>query len=469
MPYSAHPETVSEPRRQHLYTMDQRNLILWHHYRKKKMCLALFVFIMGLLDKQTPNRRVWIKHWVARRKALGLHHNLFLELQLEDPDKYRRQVIIDLYCTVGVDNRCGFRCLRMNSDMFEALLARVTPLIKKQNTHLRESISAAERLSVTLRHLATGETQESLSLTFRLGQSTISGIVKETSRAIYNVLKGDNLKFPANKDEWRAVALEYEDKWNFAHCIGALDGKHFKIDPPLRSGSLYYNYKEFFSIVLLALVDANMRFIYVDVGTNGRISDTGIWNKCSLKPYLENLNIPPTPLPGSQDLFPYVVVGDEIFQLTDQVLVPYSKDYLRHRLDRKIFNYRLSRARRCVENAFGILVARFQIFRSAMRYDPEDAKYIVLAACALHNWLRSDSVGRAMYTPPTSLDSEDIMAGTVNVGDWHNANAAGVGRFHFQGGNRHAAGPLMLRDMWCEYFNGVGAVPWQERMVTRVR
>lgn len=47
----------------------------------------------------------------------------------------------------------------MDTDTFEFLLEKVTPLIKKQNTHLRESILPNERLSVTLRHLATGKKQ----------------------------------------------------------------------------------------------------------------------------------------------------------------------------------------------------------------------------------------------------------------------------------------------------------------------
>ncbi|KAK3929684.1 hypothetical protein KUF71_019515 [Frankliniella fusca] len=108
-------------------------------------------------------------------------------------------------------------------------------------------------------------------------------------------------------------------------------------------------------------------------------SDSGIWSKCSLKPYLEQLNIPPTALPGTNDLFPYVVVGDEGFPLSQQVLIPFPKDLVRNRMDRRIFNYRLSRARRCSENSFGLLVARFQIFRSAMRYDPGVAKNVILA------------------------------------------------------------------------------------------
>ena len=64
-------------------------------------------------------------------------------------------------------------------------------------------------------------------------------------------------------------------------CIGALDGEHITIRPPANSGSYYYNYKNAFSIVLMALVNASYRFIYVDIGCNGHISDGGIFKNCS--------------------------------------------------------------------------------------------------------------------------------------------------------------------------------------------
>jgi len=100
-----------------------------------------------------------------------------------------------------------------------------------------------------------------------------------------------------------------------------------------------------------------------------------------------------------------------------------------------------------------------------MRYDPEDAKWIILAACALHNWLRTDSVGRGMYTPPTSVDNEDILTGTLQPGVWRNEQGTGMRRLANQGGNRHPVCALEIRNTFCEYFNNVGAVPWQDRMI----
>lgn len=127
--------------------------------------------------------------------------------------------------------------------------------------------------------------------------------------------------------------------------------------------------------------------------------------------------------------------------------------------------HRLSRARRCSENTFGVMAARFQIFRSAMRYDPDDACKIILSICCLHNMLRSQSIGRAMYTPPSFLDGEDEMSGEFRRGDWRAENARGIINLAHQSSNHHANAAIVLRDRWCDYFNTVGAVPWQERMV----
>lgn len=96
--------------------------------------------------------------------------------------------------------------------------------------------------------------------------------------------------------------------------------------------------------------------------------------------------------------------------------------------------YRLSRARRCSENAFGVMTARFQIFRSPMRYDPDDACTIILTAYCLHNMLRSQSMGRAMYTPPSLLDEEDEISGEFHPGEWRAKNTEGMVNFVHQGG-----------------------------------
>jgi len=60
------------------------------------------------------------------------------------------------------------------------------------------------------------------------------------------------LQAPDSEEEWLEIAQDFERKWNFPHVIGALDGKHVMLQAPVNSGTEYYNYKHFFSIVLMA-------------------------------------------------------------------------------------------------------------------------------------------------------------------------------------------------------------------------
>jgi hypothetical protein len=79
------------------------------------------------------------------------------------------------------------------------------------------------------------------------------------------------LKMPSSEEEWLQVARIFEDKWQFPHCIGAVDGRHCSLQAPAYSGSEYFNYKQYFSIVLLGVADADYCFLFADVGGQGRI------------------------------------------------------------------------------------------------------------------------------------------------------------------------------------------------------
>ena len=82
----------------------------------------------------------------------------------------------------------------------------------------------------------------------------MAGIVNEVCAAIWNSLLADYMPRP-DAAEWRKIAAEF-GHLAFPNCLGAMEGKHVVIEAPPSSGSLYYNYKGTFSIVLLAVVDA---------------------------------------------------------------------------------------------------------------------------------------------------------------------------------------------------------------------
>jgi hypothetical protein len=173
---------------------------------------------------------------------------------------------------------------------------------------------------------------------------------------------------PSTPAEWSRVERRFSGRWNFHHCCGALDGKHIEVKKPKKSGSDYYCHKGFFSIVLLGLVDADYKFLWSNVGAPGSESDCGIFNDSNLEPSLREgtLGLPaPAPLPHDDRDTPYFMVGDDAFPLRTYMVKPYPHRLQTH--DERIFNYRCSRARRVVENAFGILAGRFRVLHTPLQ------------------------------------------------------------------------------------------------------
>lgn len=149
------------------------------------------------------------------------------------------------------------------------------------------------------------------------------------------------------KEKWEAIASGFEKSAQFPHCLGAVDGKHIRIISSIHSGSMYYNYKEYYSVVLLAVVDANYRLVYVYVGSYGKECDSSIFKDSILWKSIKSnkLELPDEKcLPGTENpKLPYFFVGDEAFGLNKHLMRPFGGIHLT--LNKRIFNYRLCRAR----------------------------------------------------------------------------------------------------------------------------
>lgn len=186
-------------------------------------------------------------------------------------------------------------------------------------------------------------------------------------------------------------AHEFWRRWNLPISIGAIDGKHIRVKCPKNTGSLYFNYKEYFSLVLLALVDANCKFLFIDVGSYGKERDSGIFRKSKMGQliYFGDFNFPEDgKLPGTNNSKQFVIVGIEAFRLHRNIMKPYSRSSARQDRAKQIFNYRLSCCHWVTENAFGLLAQVFRVFYTVIGIDIEVYDDLVTVACCLHNILR---------------------------------------------------------------------------------
>ncbi|GBO43734.1 Protein ALP1-like [Araneus ventricosus] len=244
-----------------------------------------------------------------------------------------------------------------------------------------------------------------------------------------------------SKEQWENIASGFESTSNFPHCIGAVDGKHIRIISPCGGGSMYYNYKDYNSIVLMAVADSNYRFVYVNIGSYGKDCDSTILKRSGL---WESIVAGKHPLPEEKCLpgtestnVPYFFVGDEAFGLHKHLLRPFGGSNLS--VNKKVFNYRLSRARRFVECTFGILSNKWRIFHRPINVDPYFVIDITKACVVLHNFVRErDGV---------------IFEDTTTI--------TGLMDLSPQRSTRGGSKANKMRQILSDYFVGVGAVPWQ--------
>ncbi|XP_018404639.1 PREDICTED: uncharacterized protein LOC108781195, partial [Cyphomyrmex costatus] len=405
--------------------------------------LALYTVWKAERSKRWKNRRWWVRPINTRREQYGDFASLFTELK-EDEDMF-------------------FRYTRMDVPTFYELLRLVSPFLQKRS--IRASICPEQRLAITLRYLATGDQMLSVALAYRVGESTAHIIVKETCSIIANVLIPIYMKHPT-EEEWIEISRDFLELWNLPNCVGAIDGKHITIQAPPNSGSMYFNYKKTYSIVLMAACNARYKFTLFDVGAYGSESDGGILSRSDFgrSLYAGTLNIPGViaRLPESDIKLPYYFVGDEAFQMSTHVMRPYPGRSLNEQ--KRIFNYRLSRARRTIENTFGIFAARWRIFRRPICASANVADRLVLAAMCLHNFLKTKNDEKA---PPqqrychSQFADRETEEGDLIEGEWRQSLSNHIKPMGNIGAHRAAKEAYAMRDDLSSYFmTAAGEVPW---------
>lgn len=429
-----------------LYIMEreQRLHLMNLALKLKQHEMELVVLIQRYLaQNEKQDRRWWVRRWITLRPEHGAYANLMQLMREEDVNGFKNFT-------------------RLTPAMFTDMVQRLTPRLQKHNTWYREALPVGLKVAITLRYMATGDSYHSLMYLFYVPHNTISLLVLDVCQAIYEVYGEEAIQNPNTPEGWKAIADQFSTRWNFHHVLGALDGKHVRIKAPANCGSTYFNYKAYNSIVLFALVDGDYKFRWVQVGAPGASSDAQLWNRSTLKEAITQDAIgipPPEPLPGDDRDMPYFIIGDNAFALRTYMMNPFSARPLD--LQQRIFNYRLSRARRCVENAFGILANRFRCLLTPFQQVPETVECIVLAALCMHNLLRV----HAPADQNALLDREDDGHNLI-PGSWREGAVLDDMEERLAG-NQTTRDAKRQRLYLKHYYNGAsGSVPWQERMAT---
>lgn len=209
----------------------------------------------------------------------------------------------------------------------------------------------------------------------------------------------------------------------------------------------------------MAACDANCRFTFVDVGSPGSEGDVNVFSRTDLgRNFLSESE--EMDLPEAKDvngtITPFYFVADDAFPISPRLLKPFGGRNLTNR--QKIFNYRLSRARRTIENAFGILVMRWGCLRSQFLFHPDKVKRIVTACCVLHNYLINKHC--PAYVNANSFDRVDNQNNIID-GEWRGEPQNSIdGMLLRQRGRPNELGSR-IRERLADYFCYNYILDWQ--------
>jgi hypothetical protein len=219
--------------------------------------------------------------------------------------------------------------------------------------------------------------------------STVATIAKEVSEAIVEVLWEDSISkyMPNSEDSFRNKIIDMEEMWQFPCCWAAIDGCHIPLKCPaggMEACKEYHNFKNFYSIVLVALVDSHHRFIWGSCGYPGNSHDSIIFQSTKLWSDIKDGDALPSvgKTVGAQ-VVPPLIVGDSAFPLAPWLMKPYTDAVLLPK--QRYFNYRLSRARMVTEGAYGQLKGRWRVLLRKCESNSTNVRTFALACMVLHN------------------------------------------------------------------------------------
>lgn len=366
--------------------MDQKLLVAGiHSYLKKKHSL----------NRQIAKIQIEYEHQ-KRKQRLALHfHNMLIYylyfLMDQSINMYSRTTwsypkngywwsnIVPLM------NQKQFKDnFRVNRSTFQHILEQIEPYLKKKDTVLRQAIPIEKRLGCALYLLGSTSELRTIAHLFGIGKSTAAKILHEFCDTIVTLFFNRLIVFPITDQQIKETCDAFFDKYSYPMCVGAIDGTHINVEPPIGQETDYFNYKKFHSIILLAVVDSTTKFTYINIGAPGRCNDSYVYSRSTLCELMKHPIYARNYFMINNVTIQCHLIGDSAFPLNKNLMKPYT-ERANMPENQSTFNYRLSRCRATVERSFGHLKNRFRMIHKKIEYDIENAKDIIKTACILHN------------------------------------------------------------------------------------
>ncbi|CAF2119842.1 unnamed protein product [Rotaria magnacalcarata] len=273
---------------------------------------------------------------------------------------------------------------RLERGTYSALMKQIEPYLRKTKTNCREPIPVEKKVCCALYCLGSSAELRTIGNLFGIGKSTSSEILHEFCSIMIELFIYNLVKFPDNHQEIKDTSSKFLRKFGYPMCIGAVDGTHISIKPPLGLETDYFNYKKYHSVIMLAVVNADLGFTYINVGAPGRCNDASVYSQSNLSDVIKNSIYEDHYMTVNNTKIQSHLIADSAFALDQTLLKPFP-DRIDMPRQHRMFNYRLSRCRSTVERAFGMMKNRFRILHKKMEFNLDNTINIIKTAVIMHN------------------------------------------------------------------------------------
>ena len=365
--------------------------------------IVLYVLLVILRSRASQLRITWLRRmqdarrnrWVIFRRIQAVQRFVFVmmtSIAIQSRVLIERSVWMRDRSNVWWDRIVG-QCFsasdwlenfRMSQGTFQYICIELKPIIEKKDSAMRQAIPLEQRVAIALWRLATNSEYRTIAHLFGVSRSSVCVIVQEVCDAIVQLLLPKYIQVPQGA-RLRAIVEGFEQKWGYPQCVGAIDGSHIPIVSPGDYPADYHNRKGWHSIIVQAVVDHECRFWNINVGWPGRVHDARVLSNSILFQQAEaGTLLPHLPRVINNVAVPLVILGDPAYPLLPWLMKPYLH-YGSISDRQKNYNYRHSRARMVVENAFGRLKGRWRCLLKRNDAATDNVPTLITACCVLHN------------------------------------------------------------------------------------